>query len=435
MSADWVDHVVWWQVYPLGFVDAPLQAPSDAHVTHRLSRLENWLDYLIELGASGLALGPVFSTSSHGYDTVDYYRIDPRLGDEDDLRRVIDAAHERGIRVLLDGVFNHVGRDFATFAEALSRGPDSEAAQWFHLFWRGDDRAPDYEHFEGHKDLVTLNHSSDAVAGFVADVMCHWLARGADGWRLDAAYAIPAEFWARVLPRVRQAFPDAYIVGEMIHGDYSQYVDQAGLDSVTQYELWKAIWSSLNDHNLHELNWTLGRHDQFLEQFVPLTFVGNHDVTRIASKLTDGQLYPHALAILMTVGGTPSVYAGDEQGFRGIKEDRPGGDEQVRPAFPADPRDLAPFGEGVFRLHQELIGLRRRHPWLQRARTEVLHAADEQMVYRSTSEGRALVLALNLAGDGVSLTAPGTSEVLAGPGSINGWESVGLPPRGWAVLG
>ncbi len=435
MSAAWVDNVIWWQVYPLGFVDAPVKAPPDGLVTHRLPRLESWLDYLIELGASGLALGPVFASSSHGYDTVDYYRIDPRLGDEDDLRRLIDAAHDRGIRVLLDGVFNHVGREFATFDEALSQGPDSDAAQWFHLFWKGDDRPPDYEHFEGHKDLVTLNHSSDAVADFVADVMCHWLALGADGWRLDAAYSIPADFWSRVIPRVRQAFPDAYIVGEMIHGDYSEYVERAGLDSVTQYELWKAIWSSLNDHNLHELNWTLGRHDQFLEQFVPLTFLGNHDVTRIASKLTDDQLYPHALAILMTVGGTPSVYAGDEQGFRGIKEDRPGGDEQVRPAFPANPGDLAPFGEAVFHLHQELIGLRRRHPWLQHARTEVLHVAEEQMVYRSVGDGGAVVLALNLSDEGVSLPAPGTSEVLAGPGAINGWESVGLTPRGWAVLG
>jgi cyclomaltodextrinase len=220
----------------------------------------------------------------------------------------------------------------------------------------------------------------------------------------------------------------------MIHGDYRAYVEQSGVDAVTQYELWKAIWSSLNDRNLHELDWTLGRHDEFLEQFVPLTFLGNHDVTRIASKLTDERHYPHALAILMTVGGTPSIYAGDEQGFRGVKQDRPGGDEEVRPVFPASPQDLAPFGEGLFALHQELIGLRRRHPWLTHARTAVLHVSEQQMVLRSAAGEQALLLALNLGDEGVSVHVPGSSEVLAGPGSIDGWESVGLPARGWAVL-
>ena len=194
---DWVEHVVWWQVYPLGFVDAPVAAQPE--VVHRLPRLQNWLDYLIELGASGLALGPIFASASHGYDTVDHFRIDPRLGDEQDFRELVGAAHARGIRVLLDGVFNHVGLDFPMFVEGR--------AEWFHLYPGGE-----YEHFEGHRDLVTLNHDSEVVVDFVVDVMCHWLERGADGWRLDAAYAIPAGFWARVLPRVRERFPDAYIV-------------------------------------------------------------------------------------------------------------------------------------------------------------------------------------------------------------------------------
>lgn len=424
----WVEHVIWWQVYPLGFLDAPAQRQDD--VVHRLPALENWLDYLIELGASGLALGPVFASGSHGYDTVDFHRIDPRLGDVDDFDRLVTAAHERGIRVLLDGVFNHVSRDFPLFAEAVAGGPQSPAADWFHLYWR-DEGEPDYEHFEGHKDLVTLNHASGEVADFVTDVMCHWLARGADGWRLDATYTIPADFWARVLPRVRERFPEAYIVGEMIHGDYAQYVVQAGLDSVTQYELWKATWSSLNDRNFHELNWTLGRHNEFLGHFIPLTFLGNHDVTRIASKLTDEQHYPHALALLLTVGGTPSIYAGDEQGFRGVKEDRIGGDYEVRPAFPDTPSDLSPLGTHWYRLHQELIGLRRRHPWLARARTEVRHVSNEQLVYRTAFGDGALQVALNLA-DGAALLPVG-GRLVAGRADA-GEGGTWLPPYGWAVF-
>lgn len=408
----WVQHVVWWQVYPLGFVDAPVDAQPD--VVHRLPRLQNWLDYLIELGASGLALGPIFASSTHGYDTVDYHRIDPRLGDERDFRELVDAAHSRGIRVLLDGVFNHVGRDFPAFQQGR--------AEWFHLYPGGE-----YEHFEGHRDLVTLNHESDVVVDFVVDVMCHWLERGADGWRLDAAYAIPAGFWARVLPRVRERFPEAYIVGEMIHGDYSAYVEEAGLDAVTQYELWKAIWSSLNDRNLFELDWNLQRHNGFLDTFVPMTFLGNHDVTRIASKLTDEQHYPHALVLLMTVGGTPSIYAGDEQGFRGIKRDRPGGDDEVRPAFPDTPEQLSTLGEHWFHLHQELIGLRRRHAWLEHARTEVRHLTNEQIVYRTAFGEDALLVALNL--------ADGAAELpIGGPVVAGHLEGTRVPAHGWVVV-
>jgi cyclomaltodextrinase len=145
-----------------------------------------------------------------------------------------------------------------------------------------------------------------------------------------------------------------------------------GVDAVTQYQLWKAIWSALNDRNFFELAWALQRHNSLLENFVPQTFVGNHDVTRIASQLADDRHLPHALVIFLTCGGTPSIYAGDEQAFRGIKEHRAGGDDAIRPAFPATPADLAPFGWQIYRLHQRLIGLRRRHPWLHRAQSRVV---------------------------------------------------------------
>jgi cyclomaltodextrinase len=169
------------------------------------------------------------------------------------------------------------------------------------------------------------------------------------------------------------------------------------MDSVTQYELWKAIWSALNSANFFELAWALDRHDGFADTFVPLTFVGNHDVTRIASRLTDERDLPAALAVLMTVGGTPSVYAGDEQAYRGEKEDRAGGDDAVRPPFPATPGELAPYGWPVHRLHQELIGIRRRNAWLHNARVHQVHLTNEQFVYRSTDGTNTLLVALNVA--------------------------------------
>jgi cyclomaltodextrinase / maltogenic alpha-amylase / neopullulanase len=227
--------------------------------------------------------------------------------------------------------------------------------------------------------------------------MTHWLGRGAGGWRLDAAYAVPAGFWSKALPAVREQHPDAWFLGEMIHGDYAAYAAESGLDSITQYEVWKAIWSSLNDRNFFELDHALGRHNDFLDGVLPQTFVGNHDVTRLATMLNDERHFGHALAVLFCVGGVPSVYYGDEQGFRGLKEHRAGGDDEIRPAFPASPVGLAPEGWPAYRLHQRLIGFRRRHPWLTRARTATEHLASKAIALRvrGPGEGEQLLLLLN----------------------------------------
>jgi cyclomaltodextrinase len=401
---EWVRHVIWWQVYPLGFTgaypphggDTP-DPPGDG-TPHRLGRLTAWLDYAIELGASGLALGPMFASETHGYDTVDYLRIDPRLGDDGDFDALVAAAHDRGLRVLLDGVFNHVGRGHPAFQAVLRDGPSAPTASWF--VPAGDD----YVTFEGHSGLVALNHREPAVADMVTEVMLHWLDRGADGWRLDAAYATAPEFWATVLPRVRERHPDAYFIGEVIHGDYAEFVAASTVDSVTQYELWKAIWSALNSANFFELSWAMERHNGFLDTFAPLTFVGNHDVSRIASQLTDERDLPLALAVLFTVGGTPSVWAGDEQAFRGVKEDRAGGDDAIRPAFPDKPADLVPYGQSTYRVHQELIGLRRRHAWLHRARTTNVRLTNEQFEYDVSDGANRLRVALDLSAHTYAIT-------------------------------
>ncbi|MFW7414437.1 alpha-amylase family glycosyl hydrolase [Demequina sp. SO4-18] len=436
---DWAEHAIWWQVFPLGFTGAETSATAEPAEPHRLLDLIPWLDYVVELGASGLALGPIFASETHGYDTTDYFAIDPRLGTDEDFDALVTEAHGRGLRILLDGVFNHVGRSFGPFQEALAQGPAADAGAWFSLQWQagaapGDE--PDYRDFEGHHHLVALNHEEPAVADFVVEVMEHWLARGADGWRLDAAYAVPSSFWGQVTSRVRQHHPDAYFVGEYIHGDYAAEVETGGLDSTTQYELWKAVWSSLNDANFYELTSALERHNDLLATYAPLTFIGNHDVTRIASKLSDPELLPHAVVVLLTVGGTPSIYYGDEQGYRGAKEEREGGDDEIRPAFPPSPDDLSPEGKPILVLHQELIGLRRRHPWLHRATTEVLHLSNEVLAYRVASDDHALVVALNLSHELQQAPVAGGGAVLAGEAAIDpGADTAEVPARGWAVVG
>ncbi len=440
----WVEHALWWHVYPLGFVGAEprLEEPSDA-VHHRLGVVQGWLDHLLELGASGLLLGPVFASESHGYDTIDHLRVDPRLGDDADLDALLQAASDRGIRVLFDGVFNHVARSHPAFEAVLEQGPSAPTASWFRLAWPDGADAwtpgtqPDYADFEGHHHLVALDHSEPAVLDHVVEVMCHWLDRGISGWRLDAAYAVPTSFWAAVADRVRARHPDAYLVGEVIHGDYAAFVATGHLDSVTQYELWKAIWSALNDGNFHELAHALGRHDALLETFVPLTFVGNHDVTRLASRLEDPAHLEHSVVVLSTLGGTPSIYAGDEHAFRGVKEDRLGGDDAVRPPFPPHPGDLSPVGLPTLDHHREMLALRRRHPWLHRARTEVLEVTNEHLVYASAADGQRLVVALSTSPSAVAVRVPGGGALLAGHGEVSddgAGTRLRLPPNGWAVL-
>ncbi len=428
----WIEHAIWWQVYSLGFVGAfPESSEPPQPDEHRLRRLVGWFDHAIELGASGVALGPIFASRTHGYDTTDHYRIDSRLGDDADFDYLVAQAHRRGLRVLLDGVFNHVGVDFPRYREAPN---DDASARWF----RG--RPGRFHTFEGHSGLITLNHDNPEVVGYTVDVMTHWLARGADGWRLDAAYAVPQKFWAATLPKVREQYPDAWFVGELIHGDYAEVVEVAKFDSATQYELWKAIWSSLNDGNFFELDWALQRHNGFLARFAPLTFIGNHDVTRIASRLEHPEHLAHALVILLTVGGVPSVYAGDEFGFRGAKEERYGGDDAVRPEFSTSPAQLDAFGAEVWALHQYLIGLRRRHPWLHAASTTALRLDNRHYVYETRCGDDALLVAFNIDDEPLHLLLSelGTAhaQVLAGsaapPQEVV--DAVVVEAQGWRIL-
>jgi glycosidase len=333
--------------------------------------------------------------------------------------------------VLLDGVFNHVGTDFARYRAAID---NDDAAAWF------AGRPGQFRNFEGHDDLIALNHRTPAVVDYVVDVMTHWLGRGVDGWRLDAAYAVPETFWAEVLPRVRHAHPQAWFVAEVIHGDYPAFAEGSGVDSVTQYELWKAIWSSLNDGNFHELDWAMQRHNGFLDTFAPLTFVGNHDVTRIASQLLRPEHLSHALVLLFTVGGVPAIYAGDEFAYQGVKEDRAGGDDAVRPEFGSPATYVDSAARETLNLHRYLIGLRRRHPWLYEARTTALRLENRFLAYETRHGDDALIVAVNI--DDVPFSLPvetligRRAQLVAGTGAPpeEAVSTTEVPAHGWQVL-
>ncbi len=380
---------IWWHVYPLGAAGAPIRdrAPDDSG--HRLARLEGWLDYVVDLGCTGLLLGPVFASGTHGYDTLDHFRLDPRLGDDAAWDRFAAAAAQRGLAIVLDGVFNHVGAQHPAVRESLDAGHGLVRV-------RHHDGGRSAATWEGHGDLAELDHDNPAVADLVTDVMCHWLDRGAAGWRLDVAYAVPTGFWAHVLGRVRARHPEALFIGEVIHGDYAAIAAASTLDSLTQYELWKAIWSSINDRNMWELAAALERHERFSrgsqgsegsqgsQAAVMQTFVGNHDVTRIASRVGDAGA-ALAATTLLTLPGMPSVYYGDEQAFRGEKGRGFEADDALRPALPDSPGELAPYGWWLHDLYRDLIALRRRNPWLTRGAVRVTAKDNGRITYAVTS--------------------------------------------------
>jgi glycosidase len=315
-----------------------------------LDAVTGWLDRVVDLGCGGVLLTPIHRSSTHGYDTIDPFHVDDRLGGDAAFDRFMDAARARDLRVVLDGVFNHVGRQFPR-TELLS------GRVW-----------------EGHEELPELDHSNAHVLEWAIEVARSWLDRGVDGWRLDVAYAIPRPFLRALTAAIRESNPEALVFGEMIHGDYAGLVADTGLHGVTQYELFKAIWSALNDGNCWELAHALTRHATIASASVPVTFLGNHDVTRIRSKLVDPRHLEHALAIVFTVAGIPCTYYGDELGWTGVKEDRAGGDDAVR-------QPLAP-GE-VDERFRDWIGFRRRHPELTGAPLEVLEKTNRTLRYRT----------------------------------------------------
>ncbi len=362
------DTAIWYHVYPLGALGAPVHE-GGGPVAHRLPALEPWLDHAVDLGCSGLLLGPIFTSVSHGYDTLDHFSIDPRLGDDADFDRLVAACRERGMALMLDGVFNHVSTQHGLVGE---NSPMLRRSNGYLYTW------------EGHDNLVELDHTRPEVADWVTSIMLHWLRRGISGWRLDVAYAVAPEFWREVIGRVRQEFPDALFLGEVIHDDFGALVDAAGWDSVTAYELWKGTWSSIKDTNFWELAHALERHQSFSTGHVMNTFVGNHDVDRIASLVgADGAAL--AASVLFTVPGMPSVYYGDEQGFTGERGTGMYADDAVRPPLPATPAELLPTGLWLQRVYQDLIGFRRRHPWLARATVSVVAKENTWIEYASTT--------------------------------------------------
>lgn len=408
----WVESAIFYHIYPLGLLGAPEHNDLESPPTDRLLRLKPWIDHARELGCSALYLGPLFESTSHGYDTVSYNEVDRRLGTNDDLREVVAYAHDRDVRVILDGVFHHVGRDFPQFRDLQERGEDSPFGDWF----AGVDfsqRSPlgdpfSYDAWRGHFELVKLNLDHAGVREHLFDAVRAWFADFAiDGLRLDAADAIDHGFLHDLMPVCRAANPDSWVVGEVIHGDYSQWANPEMLDAVTNYECFKGLYSSFNDHNLFEIAYSLNRQfgDGGVYKDIRLyNFADNHDVDRVASLLHDPAHLAPLYTLLYTMPGVPSVYYGSEWGMTGKKQG--GSDAPMRPAlaWPVDPASM-PHPE-LAETIRALARIRRETPALRHGDYEQVAIFSDQFAFQRRSEGSRAIVVVNASHEPTPIQIP-----------------------------
>jgi len=415
----WFTNAVWYEFYSLGVTGAPEENSwdwsvwnGDSKPVNRIGRLSGWIDHLSRLGITAVYFTPVFQSDRHGYDTRDYYTIDSRLGSNEDFASLCGLLHGHNIKVVLDGVFNHVGRGFWAFRDVLSRGRDSAYCDWFYIDWsRNSDRNDGfwYEGWEGCNDLVKLNLDNPEVLKHLFGAVEKWIKLfNIDGLRLDVAYSLPNSFLQKLSDHCRAVCyqhgkkEDSFILaGEIIHGDYNRLLSNAGLSSCTNYELYKGLYSSFNDKNLFEVSYSLNR------QFGPvsdgsglysgkklISFADNHDVERLASLLKDKNNLYLVYALLFASPGLPCLYYGSEWGIEGKKRD---GDRALRPAL------NEPVWNNLAQWISQLAFLYKAEKSLYEGDYENLCVRNEQLIFKRCSPGEEIIFCLNISHSSITL--------------------------------
>ena len=335
----WYDEAIFYHIYPFGLAGA--ERENDYHtVTHRLKNLIPWIDHICQIGCNALYIGPLFQSVGHGYETTDYMTLDGRLGTNDDLKEFVCTCHEKGVRVVFDGVFNHTGRDFFAFKDLQKNRESSPYKDWFcNVNFNGNNEYNDgfsYENWGGYNLLVKLNQWNPAVVDYICNVIRYWVTEfDVDGIRLDAADVLGFDYMKQMRQVANTIKEDFWLMGEVIHGDYCRWVNADTLHAVTNYNLHKALYSGHNDHNYFEIAHTVKRLYEMggchYENLKLYNFVDNHDVDRIMSKLNQKELYVPVHYLLYTLPGIPSIYYGSEFGIEGKKEN--GSDAPIRPCL------------------------------------------------------------------------------------------------------
>lgn len=330
----WATGSIFYHIYPLGYCAALEKNDFSGQILHQLWKIKEQTQNLKNLGITAIYLGPIFMSSAHGYDTADYYHIDSRLGDDADMAELCQAFHNNGIKVILDGVFNHVGRDFWAFRDVMSNKQASKYRDWFYIDFSKDNHFNDgliYKDWEGCSDLIKLNLDNEEVKEHIFGAVKSWVEKyDIDGIRLDVAYSLNENFIKELKEKTETFKQDFFLLGEMIHGDYNRLLRDDKLDSVTNYEFYKGIFSSFNSKNMFEIAHSVTRQKNLYKNAHLYTFLDNHDVSRIATSLKNKRDLRLSYTLLFTLPGIPSIYYGGEFGCVG---DKKSGDKILRPEF------------------------------------------------------------------------------------------------------
>lgn len=392
----WYDEAVFYHIYPLGLAGAPKQNDYGEPV-HRLNTLLPWVDHIKEIGGSALYIGPLFESVGHGYETTDYKKLDSRLGTNEDLTAFVAYCHEQGIKVIFDGVFNHTGRDFFAFKDIQVNRENSQYKDWYCNvnFW-GNNEYNDgfsYDNWGGYNLLVKLNQKNPAVVDYICDVIRFWVSEfDVDGIRLDAADVLDFDFMKALRRTANEVKPDFWLMGEVIHGDYSRWVNGETLHSVTNYTLHKALYSGHNDHNYFEIAHTV-RRLQNMGTLKLYNFVDNHDVERIYTKLTNKAHFAPVHVLLYTLPGVPSIYYGSEFGIEGRKEY--GSDDSLRPALNIEDYKDSVKTNPCTALIAALGKVRQAVPALSYGSYDELMLTNRQFAYARDLDGTRVIVSVN----------------------------------------
>lgn len=394
----YINESVIYNIYPLGFCGAPKD--NDGNLVYRLDKIYDCIEHLKKMSVNVLVFNPLFESSRHGYDTIDYRKVDCRLGDNNSFKKICNTLHENGIRVILDGVFNHVGRDFFAFKDVQQNLENSRYCNWFqNLNFGGRSPKGDpfwYEGWAGHYDLVKLNLQNEEVVNHLLDSVKFWIDEfDIDGLRLDAADCIDLEFFKKLRNVCKSKKPDFWLYGEITHGDYNRWANDGLLDSVTNYECYKGIYSSHNDHNYFEIAHSLNRqfgNGGIYRNIYTYNFVDNHDVNRIASDLKDKKHLENVYTLMYTMPGVPSIYYGSEYGIEGKRTQF--SDYELRPCL-----DLNNVENANYDLLNHIIKLgkvRLALEALKYGKFDNVNIMNEKLVYKRFTDNQTVFVAFNL---------------------------------------
>ncbi len=403
----WYDEAVFYHIYPIGMTGAPKKNDYTEPV-HRLKSLYEWLPHIKEIGCNAIYIGPLFESVGHGYETTDYKKVDSRLGTNKDLKDFVSKCHKEGIRVVLDGVFNHTGRDFFAFKDIKQNRENSQYKDWYcDVNFSGNNSYNDgfsYKNWGGYDLLVKLNQKNPSVKEYICDVIRFWAEEfDIDGIRLDAADVMDFEYMQAMRNVANEVKPDFWLMGEVIHGDYSRWVNENTLHSVTNYVLHKGLYSAHNDRNYFEVAHTIKYVNEKLRSKTNLyTFVDNHDVERIYTKLKNKSHIVPTYILLYTLPGVPSVYYGSEFGIEGRKEKNC--DDCLRPALNfEDYRDAIKINPCT-KLVAALGKIRRNNPVLSYGDYRELELFTTYFAFERAYEGKSVIVAVNNSDKDVNLS-------------------------------